>query len=50
MSDWKTNWRSFYYRDAEEPDDIVLPPAETALLVVDIQNAYLEVPADLKEA
>jgi len=50
MSDWKSNWRSFYYRDAEEPDDIVLPPAETALLVVDIQNTYLEVPDDPHEA
>lgn len=50
MSDWKTNWRSFYYRDAGAPDDIVLPPAETALLVIDIQNTYLEVPDDLDEA
>ncbi|MBL4769053.1 MAG: cysteine hydrolase [Rhodobacteraceae bacterium] len=50
MSDWKTNWRSFYYRDAEAPDDIVLPPAETALLVIDIQNTYLEVPDDPAKA
>lgn len=50
MSDWKTNWRSFYYRDAEEPDDIILPPAETALLVIDIQNTYLEMPDDRDEA
>jgi len=50
VSDWKTNWRSFYYRDAEEPDDIILPPAETALLVIDIQNTYLEVPDDRDEA
>jgi len=39
---WKTAFRSFYYATAEEPDDIVLPPAETALLVIDIQNTYLE--------
>ncbi len=50
MSDWKTNWRSFYYRDADAPDDIVLPPAQTALLVVDIQNTYLEVPEDPDQA
>ncbi|MGC9419360.1 MAG: cysteine hydrolase family protein [Rhodovulum sp.] len=39
---WKTAFRSFYYETAEEPEDIVLPPAETALLVIDIQNTYLE--------
>jgi nicotinamidase-related amidase len=39
---WKTAYRSFYYQDAPEPADIVLPPAETALLVIDIQNTYLE--------
>jgi nicotinamidase-related amidase len=39
---WKTTYRSFYYQDAPEPEDIVLPPAETALLVIDIQNTYLE--------
>jgi nicotinamidase-related amidase len=50
MSEWKVNWRSFYYRDAEAPDDIVLPPTETALLVVDIQNTYLEVPNDTGQA
>ncbi len=50
MSDWKTAYRSFYYRNAEEPDDIVLPPDETALLVIDIQNTYLEVPEDTAEA
>jgi len=50
MSDWKTAFRSFYYATAEEPDDIVLEPARTALLIVDIQNTYLEVPDDPKEA
>ena len=38
---WKTAYRSFYYANAEEPDDIVLPPAETAHLCIDIQNYYL---------
>lgn len=38
---WKTNYRSFYYQGAPEPDDILLDPAETALLVVDIQGVYL---------
>lgn len=50
MSDWKTAYRSFYYENAEEPDDLLLPPAETALLVIDIQNTYLEVPDDPVEA
>ena len=39
---WKTAHRSFYYADAEEPDDIRLDPAATALLVIDIQNTYLD--------
>lgn len=39
---WKTAYRSFYYANAEEPDDFVLVPDETALLVIDIQNTYLE--------
>jgi len=38
---WKTAHRSFYYADAEEPDDIVLPSSETAHLVIDIQNTYM---------
>lgn len=50
MSDWKTAYRSFYYQNSDEPDDIVLPPAETTLLVIDIQNTYLEVPDDPAEA
>lgn len=45
---WKTAFRSFYYETAPEPADIVLPPAETALLVIDIQNTYLE-PKDSSE-
>jgi len=39
---WKTAYRSFYYQNAPEPEDIVLAPAETALLVIDIQNTYME--------
>lgn len=39
---WKTAFRSFYYATAEEPDDIALDPATTAVLVIDIQNTYLE--------
>lgn len=39
---WKTAYRSFYYETAEEPDDVRLDPATTALLVIDIQNTYLE--------
>lgn len=38
---WKTDYRSFYYANAEEPADIRLVPATTALLVIDIQNTYL---------
>lgn len=50
MSDWKTAFRSFYYETAEEPADIVMPPGETALLVIDIQNTYMEVSDDPAEA
>lgn len=45
---WKTANRSFYYANAEEPDDIHLDPATTALLVIDVQNTYLE-PKDTPE-
>jgi nicotinamidase-related amidase len=45
---WKTDYRSFYYANAEEPDDIVLDPETTALLVIDIQNTYLD-PKDTPE-
>ena len=41
---WKTNYRSIYYQGAPEPDDLILPAKETALLVIDIQNIYLERP------
>jgi nicotinamidase-related amidase len=39
---WKTDYRSFYYQGAPEPEDLLLPPAETALLTIDIQNIYLQ--------
>lgn len=45
---WKTAHRSFYYASAEEPDDILLDPQTTAVLVIDIQNTYLE-PKDTPE-
>jgi biuret amidohydrolase len=50
MSEWKTAYRSFYYDNAELPEDIVLSPRKTALLVIDIQNTYLEVDTDPVEA
>lgn len=39
---WKTAYRSFYYETAPEPDDIVLDPKRTVLLMIDVQNIYLE--------
>ncbi len=39
---WKSAYRSFYYQNAEEPEDIVLDPHSTALLIIDVQNTYLE--------
>lgn len=41
---WKTDYRSIYYDGAPEPDDLVLRPEETALLVIDVQNTYLQRP------
>jgi len=53
-SNWKTAFRSFYYETMEEPPPVVLPRAQTALLVVDIQACYLppnppDDPAELPE-
>ena len=45
---WKTAYRSFYYANAEEPEDIRLDPATTALLVIDVQDTYLA-PKDTPE-
>lgn len=39
---WKTAYRSFYYANAEQPEDIHLDPKTTALLVIDVQSTYLE--------
>ena len=39
---WKTAYRSFYYANAEEPEDIHLDPKTTVLLVIDVQATYLE--------
>ena len=47
---WKNSHRSFYYATAPEPVDIFFPPRHTALLVVDIQNTYMEVSTDVHEA
>jgi nicotinamidase-related amidase len=41
---WKTAWRSFYYQGAPEAPDPVLRPGRVALLVIDVQNTYLERP------
>lgn len=49
MSDWKRAFRSFYYATAEDPADIVLHRERTAVLIVDIQNTYLEPKADPTE-
>ena len=50
MNNWKNNYRSFYYEHAPEPDDIILNPNSSVLLVIDIQNTYLEPDNDPKEA
>lgn len=41
---WKTAYRSIYYDGAPEPEDMVLRPEETVLLVIDIQNTYMARP------
>ena len=50
MSDWKSAYRSFYYETADPPEDIELKASETALLVIDIQNTYMEIDSDPAEA
>jgi len=42
--DWKTAYRSIYYATAPAPETPVLNRAETALLVIDVQNTYLARP------
>lgn len=39
---WKHNYRSFYYTHAEDPPDLRLRADTTALLVIDLQNTYLQ--------
>ena len=41
---WKTVRRSFYYDGAPEPLDPVLVAGKVALLVIDVQNVYLDRP------
>ena len=43
---WKTAYRSFYYRGAPEPEDLVLDRAETAMLCIDVQNYGMALKAD----
>lgn len=38
---WKTAYRSFYYEYAPIPEELDLDPNKTALLVIDVQNAYM---------
>lgn len=46
---WKTRHRSFYYEGAPEPADPVLGAGDTALLSIDVQNTYMQVPEDPAE-
>lgn len=41
---WKTAYRSMYYEGAPEPDDPDLSKPHTALLIIDVQNTYLDRP------
>jgi biuret amidohydrolase len=50
IMNWKTAYRSFYYQNAEQPDDIILSPDKTALLVIDVQNTYMQPSDDPAEA
>jgi nicotinamidase-related amidase len=43
---WKTAYRSFYYEHAPIPQDLTLDPKSTALLIIDVQNAYLTESSD----
>lgn len=44
MPDWKTAYRSLYYQGAPAPEDPVLERGRLALLVIDVQNTYLDRP------
>ena len=39
---WKERHRSFYYKHAEQPNDILLQRCDTAHLIIDVQKTYLE--------
>jgi len=39
---WKNEYRSLYYEGAPEPEDPILIEGKVALLVIDVQNTYLE--------
>src|SRR5450755_1676874 len=41
---WKSAYRSLYYQHAPEPDNPALERGKLALLVIDVQNAYLARP------
>lgn len=41
---WKTARRSLYYQGAPQPEDPVLVRGKVALLVIDVQNTYLQRP------
>jgi len=44
MAPWKTDFVSHYYDGSPEPADPLLTRADTALLVIDVQNTYLARP------
>jgi biuret amidohydrolase len=46
---WKKNYRSFYYKYADDPEDIKLIVSETAHLVIDVQKTYLKPKDNEKE-
>lgn len=46
---WKKNYRSFYYKYANDPEDIKLVANETAHLVIDVQKTYLQTKNNKKE-
>ena len=47
---WKTAHRSFYYQSALESANPDLRSGKVALLVIDVQNTYLELSADPAQA
>lgn len=44
---WRTAYRSFYYAAPGDLPDVVLPKSTTCLLVIDVQNTYLQDDPDL---